>query len=62
MRVLATSPSVEVNRFRNAISSISRRRSSTPIIGNESVPKIIINNATNLVFLNYNQQYGNFKP
>jgi len=30
-------------------------------IGNESVPKIIINNTVNL-FLNRNQHFGNFKP
>jgi len=31
-------------------------------VGNESVPKIIINNTANLFFLNYKQHLGNFRP
>ena len=32
------------------------------VIGNESVPKIIMNDTINLFFLNCNQHFGNFKP
>jgi len=31
-------------------------------VGTASVSKIIINDTIDLFFLNYNQQFGNFKP
>jgi len=31
-------------------------------VGNESVPKIIINDTVKFTFLNCNQHFGNFKP
>ena len=41
---------------------VAAHTSTTPELGNESVPKIVINDTKKLFFLNCNQHFGNFKP
>jgi len=41
---------------------LARRLADLAGIGNESVPKIIINETVNLFFLNCSQHFGNFQP